>query len=112
MRELKELDLSGTSIEDVPQGTEELVNIRCMAINEANNSSRTSFVLKSPWLQVLRLPYTIQAELVEGRARLEVFEGWLKGMSGFNILAASKKSGVSYHIVVSDSGDIFIFWRL
>ncbi|XP_047958511.1 probable disease resistance protein At4g27220 [Salvia hispanica] len=86
MKELRELNLSHTAIEEVPEGTEELVNLKFLGMDapELEMLPRGLF-LKLGNLQHLELPSHIKVvvEEIANLKQLEEFSGRMTTVNGF-----------------------------
>ncbi|KAG6388537.1 hypothetical protein SASPL_149965 [Salvia splendens] len=87
MEELKELDLSETDIREVPQGVEELFNLKFLALDARKlEMLPRGLFLKLEKLQHLELPLHLEVEVeeIENLKLLEELSGRVENVNDFN----------------------------
>ncbi|KAL2531042.1 putative disease resistance protein [Forsythia ovata] len=112
LRLLRQLDLIGTSIEDVPKGMESLTNLKILYLDCCNLKNMTIGIFhRLTHLQELTLPcHVVHPTDVEGLKQLELFDGRLNSVSDLNQLIKSQQSEGrlrSYHIILNELGEVF-----
>ncbi|XP_051125146.1 probable disease resistance protein At4g27220 [Andrographis paniculata] len=109
LEELRELDISGTRINELPLGMRKLVNLECLKISAKNLKILPSNILLNfRKLQCLHLPFHIEAPMkeIEKLEQLEEFEGRVKDADDFGRLMVClpkfKEYNRSYGVVVGE----------
>ncbi|KAK6153471.1 hypothetical protein DH2020_013110 [Rehmannia glutinosa] len=107
LKALKELDLSCTAIREVPQGMENLTNLKYLSMIGAKYLVRlpANLLQNFPCIQRLYLPDQIEARLEENDKlkNLEEFQGRVKDVCDFDRFIRSRQNrarGTFYHIQV------------
>ncbi|XP_030947552.1 probable disease resistance protein At1g62630 isoform X2 [Quercus lobata] len=105
LTELRSLDLSAESLEEIPHGLEMLVNLRYLNVYsiKTNQEKMPPGILpKLCQLQVLKLPFwglEVNGEEVVRLKKLEWFEGEFDGVKGFNTYVESLEEGGPGHYI-------------
>ncbi|XP_051113380.1 uncharacterized protein LOC127239325 [Andrographis paniculata] len=106
LKELRELDVSGTPIKELPLGMQELVNLECLKINARKlEKLPRNLLLNFPKLQCLHLPFRMEAPMteVEKLKQLEEFCGLVKDADDFGrLMVCLPNSNRSYGVVVGE----------
>ncbi|XP_051133279.1 probable disease resistance protein At4g27220 [Andrographis paniculata] len=109
LKDLRELDISFTSVKELPFGMQELVNLECLKIDSRKLEKVPSNLLVNfKKLQCLHLPSHIEAPMteVEKLEQLEEFHGRVKDGDEFGRLMVClqklKEYNRSYNVFVGD----------
>ncbi|CAA2950215.1 probable disease resistance At4g27220 [Olea europaea subsp. europaea] len=94
LQALKELDLSHTCINEIPQGVESLTNLKYLDTIDSLIETIPTGILQGLSLQYLSLPtrMTIPIDEVAGLKQLEVLKGNFRSINDFNIFMKSRPS--------------------
>ncbi|XP_022735597.1 probable disease resistance protein At4g27220 [Durio zibethinus] len=104
LQALKKLDLGRTSIKEIPQGLEMLVNLRYLNLGFTDNLEEipSGLLLKLCRLQCLAIhPASTGAEEIRELNKLEVFGGCFSNLGDLNTYSSQRKGLRKYFIWVS-----------
>ncbi|XP_057795707.1 probable disease resistance protein At4g27220 [Salvia miltiorrhiza] len=103
LKALRELNLSYTAIEEVPQGIEELLNLKFLSMDVRTlKILPRGLLLKLGNLQHVKLPFHIQVpiEEIENLKQLEEFSGGVENVNDFNRFITSRVHDTCYRVGV------------